>query len=90
MRGQLGIGAVDLRVIQVWLVHPGLEVVRHQPGRDAAEELKRRDVASVQARWSILSTGRTNMCREHASTITNAQTVRSFPVTGSSHLPSCP
>jgi hypothetical protein len=44
----------------------------------------------VQARWSIFSTGRTNMCREQASTITNAQTVRSFPVTGSSHRPSCP
>ncbi len=31
------------------------------------------------------STGRTNMCREQASTITNAQTVRSFPHAGSSH-----
>jgi hypothetical protein len=45
---------------------------------------------SVHARWSIFSTGRTNMCREQASTITNAQTVRSFPDTGSSQRPSCP
>ena len=30
------------------------------------------------------------MCREHASTITNAQTVRSFPETGSGHRPSIP
>ena len=39
--GQLGIGAIDLRVVQIRLVHPGLEVVRHQPGRDPAEELER-------------------------------------------------
>ena len=45
MRGQLGIGAVDLRVIQVRLVHAGLEVVGDQASGDAAEELKRRDVA---------------------------------------------
>ena len=43
--GELGIGPVDLRVIQVGLVHPGLEVVRDQPRRDAAEERERRDVA---------------------------------------------
>jgi hypothetical protein len=30
------------------------------------------------------------MCREQASTITNPCTVRSRPVAGSSHLPSCP
>ena len=45
---------------------------------------------SVQARWSIFITGRTNMCREQASTITNAQTVRSFPDDGSSQRPSIP
>ena len=31
--GQLGVGPVDLRVIQVGFVHPGLEVVTHQPRR---------------------------------------------------------
>jgi hypothetical protein len=31
-----------------------------------------------------------NMCREHASTITNAQTVTSFPATGTSQRPSRP
>ena len=45
---------------------------------------------SVHACWSSLSTGRTNMCREQASTIANAQTTSRFPVAGSSHLPSCP
>ena len=45
MCGELGIGPVDLRVIQVGLVHSGLQVVRHQPGRDAAEEPERSDVA---------------------------------------------
>jgi hypothetical protein len=30
------------------------------------------------------------MCREHASTITNAHTLRSFPLTGSSQRPSSP
>ena len=45
MRGELGIGPVDLRVVEVGLVDPGLQVVRHQPGRDAAEERERLDVA---------------------------------------------
>ena len=45
MRGQLGIGPVDLRVIQIRPVHPGLQVVRHQPGRHSAEEPERRDMA---------------------------------------------
>ena len=44
VHGQLGVGAVDLRVIQVGFVHPGLEVVTHQPGRHSAEELERRDM----------------------------------------------
>jgi len=39
--GQLGVRPVDLRVIQVRLEHPGLQVVRHDPGRDTAEELER-------------------------------------------------
>ena len=39
--GQLGVGAVDLRVIQVRLAHPGLEVVRSYLRRDPAEELER-------------------------------------------------
>ncbi len=45
MDGQLGIGPVDLRVIQVRPVHPGLQVVRHQPGRHPAEEPERRHMA---------------------------------------------
>ena len=45
MSGELGIGPVDLRVVEIGLVHPGLQVVRHQPGRNAAEELERLDMA---------------------------------------------
>ena len=45
MSRELGIGPVDLRVVEVGLVDPGLQVVRHQPGRDAAEERERLDVA---------------------------------------------
>jgi hypothetical protein len=45
---------------------------------------------SLQACWSSRITGRTNMCREHASTITNAHTVTSFPAAGSSQRPSRP
>ena len=45
MSSQLGIGPVQLRVIQVRLVHPGLEIVRDQPGRDTGEELERGYVA---------------------------------------------
>ena len=33
MRGQLRIGPVQLRIVKIGLVHPGLQVVRHQPGR---------------------------------------------------------
>ena len=41
MDGQLAIGAVDQRVIQIGFVHPGLEVVAHQPGVQPVEELER-------------------------------------------------
>ena len=45
MAGQLGIRPVDLRVVQVRLVHPRLQVVRDQPRGDRAEELERLHVA---------------------------------------------
>ena len=45
MRRQLGIGPVDLRVVEIGLVDPRLQVVRDQPGGHAAEELERRHVA---------------------------------------------
>jgi hypothetical protein len=41
--GQLDIGAVDLGVVQVRPVHPGAQVVGHQPTWRPAEELKRGD-----------------------------------------------
>ena len=41
MGGQLRVGAVDLRVIQVRLAHPGLEVIRSKLPRRPAEELER-------------------------------------------------
>ena len=40
--------------------------------------------------WSIRMTGRTNKCREHASTITNAHTATRFAVAGFSHIPNLP
>ena len=46
--------------------------------------------AAVHDAWSIVRTGRTNMCREHANTITNAWTVDRFPVSGSVHIPNLP
>ena len=45
MRGELGIRPVDLRVIQVRPVDPGLQVVGHQPRGHPAEEPERRHVA---------------------------------------------
>ena len=45
MRRELGIGPVDLRIVEIRLVNPGLQVVRHQPGRNAAEERERLHVA---------------------------------------------
>jgi len=42
--GQLGVRPVDLRVIQVRAVDAGLEVVGHEPGRAATEELQRSDM----------------------------------------------
>ena len=38
MGGQLRIRPVDLRVVQIRLVDPGAQVVRHEPGRYPAEE----------------------------------------------------
>jgi hypothetical protein len=46
--------------------------------------------AAVHSCWSMSRVGRTNMCREQHSTITNAHTVRRRPVAGSSHIPSRP
>ncbi|COW86572.1 Uncharacterised protein [Mycobacterium tuberculosis] len=43
-----------------------------------------------QAVWSIRMTGRTNRCRENASTITNAHTATRRAVAGSNHMPSRP
>ena len=45
MGGQLRVGAVDPRVIQVRPVHPGLEVVGDQAGGHPAEERERSHVA---------------------------------------------
>jgi hypothetical protein len=45
---------------------------------------------SLHACWSSRITGCTNMCREQASTITNAQMVTGFPAAGSSQRPSRP
>ncbi len=61
--------------------------------RDRVPQLARGNPQLVANRLPVthLGTGhRTNMYREQASTITNACTVRSFPVTGSSQRPSCP
>lgn len=46
--------------------------------------------ATTQPSWSMRTTGRTNMCREQARTITNAQIRRTPPVTGSAHDPKNP
>jgi len=46
--------------------------------------------ATTQASWSMRTTGRTNMCREQARTITNAQILRTRPVAGSAHDPKNP
>jgi hypothetical protein len=43
--------------------------------------------AATHEVWSIVSTGRTNMCREQASTTTKAHTRRIRLASGSSHRP---
>jgi hypothetical protein len=45
---------------------------------------------AVQDAWSMLTTGRTNMCRECDNTITNAQILCERPVRGSVQDPSSP
>ena len=46
--------------------------------------------ASIQARWVMLTVGRTNRCREYGSTIENAHIRRRRPVDGSGHSPIYP
>jgi hypothetical protein len=46
--------------------------------------------ASAQARWVMLTAGRTNRCREYGSTIENAHSRRRRPVDGSGHSPRYP
>jgi FixJ family two-component response regulator len=45
---------------------------------------------AVQARWSMVSTRRTNTCRDAGETITNAYTRRFLAVPESTHAPRCP
>ncbi len=85
MGGEFGIRFVDFRVVEVGLVDAGLQVVGHQTARDASDMRKAATCASVHACWSRFRTGRTNMCREQGSTITNAQTRCRFPVRGLVH-----
>lgn len=53
MGRQLGIGPVDLRIVEIGLVDPGLQVVRHEPRGDAAEE---RDTINAQDRAPYTAT----------------------------------
>jgi hypothetical protein len=85
--GQLGVGTVELGVVQVRADHAGLEVVGHQPPGRPAEEAERGHVRLHQTASGIASTGRTNRCREALMTITNAHTRRALPVAGSHHWP---
>ena len=50
MGGELGIRAVDLRVIQIGPVHSGTQVIRDQPGRRTPEERERLDMAGSPRR----------------------------------------
>jgi hypothetical protein len=47
VRGELGIGLVQLRVVEVGLFHASLQIVRDQPGRAAAEERERLDMTGL-------------------------------------------
>ncbi len=46
-RGEFGVGAVDLRIVEIGPVDTGFQVVAHQPIREAAEELERGDMGGV-------------------------------------------
>lgn len=87
---ELGARPVEFRVEDVRSDHSGLQVVRHQPGRDRPEELERGDMRFDPGVDVHTDTGRTNMCRQHANTITNAHTRRARCVTGSTHGPKNP
>jgi hypothetical protein len=88
--GEFGIRSVDLRVVEVRLVDAGLEVVRHQPGRDPAEEPERRDVAlgpgALVHRQHRSHEQMTRRGQNHH----NAHTRRFLPVRGSTQAPRWP
>ena len=89
--GQLGKGPVDQRVIEVRGDHPGLEVVGHDRAAGRRRRTRRPATwASTQERWSIFSTGRTNMSREKASTMMKPHTRRQRSVAGSNQRPNNP
>ena len=77
--GQLGVGLVDLRVLQSGPGDTGLQVIRNQPGRDPAEELECRHMRSAPGRLVHLDhrldeyvsrTGQHNHERRHSDAST--------------------
>lgn len=53
VRGQVGVGPVDLRLIETGPGHPGLEIVGHELARHAAEERQRSGVAGNSVRHRL-------------------------------------
>ncbi len=89
--GEFGVRIVDPRVVEVRLVHPGHQVVRHQTPRDTAEEAERLRVRFGRGVLvHVCHRAETNMCREAGSTITNAEIRCRFPVAGLIHCPRKP
>ena len=64
---------VDLRVIQIGLVHPGAQIIGHQPSRHTAEERERLHVRLGPGVLIHPQHRAHEHIREKASTITNAQ-----------------
>jgi len=76
---QLGIRAVDLRVIQVRAVHPGLEVVRHEPRRDPEKNCQASSHPAMTSSSVIENVRYTNMYREKQAVNTSARNLRRLP-----------
>jgi len=88
--GELGVGAVDLRVVRSGLSTPVFTLSGTRRAGTPPKNANASTWQRVHAPWSIRSTGRTNRYREHAKTMTNACTVCRRPVPGSVHTPKRP
>src|SRR5450755_1528527 len=83
MRRHLGVGSIDLRVVETSLDNSGLGIVRHQQMRNAAEHLESSTWASIQSGSACVQLACAKVKLDAPSTATKICALRISPVSRS-------